>query len=65
MEEMQFHEKLRMLREKQGLSQRQVAEVLGLDRSTYTYYETGKTEPSLQTLRRLVALYQVTADDLL
>ena len=41
------------------LTQSQVAEVLGIDRSAYTYYETGKTSPSLPNLLRLSALFGV------
>ncbi len=65
MAEMCFHKKLRMLREKQELTQGQVAKALGLERSTYTYYETGKTQPNLSSLKILAALYHVSVDDLL
>ena len=37
---------LRYYRTQAGYSQRQVAEYLGLCRSAYTYYETGKSTPS-------------------
>ncbi len=35
-------ERLRALREKEGLTQKQVANYLQLSRSTYTYYELEK-----------------------
>ena len=38
-----LNERLRSLRLSMGLTQMQVAEALNIDRSTYTYYETGKT----------------------
>lgn len=37
---------LRMCRENAGLTQKQVAEALGIERSTYAYYETGASHPS-------------------
>ena len=39
---------LRALREKEGLTQKQVANYLQLSRSTYTYYELEKRQPILQ-----------------
>ena len=41
------------------LTQSQVAEILGVDRSAYTYYETGKTTPSLPNMLRLASAFQV------
>ena len=39
--------------------------MLNLERSTYAYYETGKTTPSLETLAKLSALYGCNIEDLL
>ena len=36
-----------------------------LNRSTYAYYEAGKTEPSLVMLMRLARFYSVPVDFLL
>ena len=47
------------------LSQQQVADALGIDRSTYSYYELGKTQPQPQMLVRLARLFGVTVDTLL
>jgi transcriptional regulator with XRE-family HTH domain len=62
---MRLNEKLRTLREKCGYTQEQVAKILSVDRSSYTYYETGKTEPSIASLRKLASLYKVNLDELL
>ena len=44
---MNLNEALRMLRHRAGLTQKQLADMLELDRSSYTYYETGKVpQPS-------------------
>ena len=36
---------LKKLRKNCGYTQKEVAKELGVDRSTYAYYETGKTTP--------------------
>lgn len=57
---------LKKCRKNTGLTQAQVSEILNIERSTYTYYETGKTLPSINMLIRLAKLYNVSlADDLL
>lgn len=57
--------KLRACRERCGLSQRQVAEALGLERTTYTYYESGRTEPNLTTLVKIAQIFCVDVSALL
>ncbi len=58
-------ERLRYLREKNGYTQRQVADYLNIERSTYTYYEIGKTKPDLEALKKLSAFFHVSIDYLL
>ena len=58
-------EKLRHYREACVLSQKQVADALNIERSTYTKYETGDTEPNLNTIVRLAAIYNVSPTELL
>ncbi|MBR7092208.1 MAG: helix-turn-helix transcriptional regulator [Clostridia bacterium] len=60
-----FAERIRALRKQYGLTQKQVADRLQLERSTYAFYETGKTTPGFETLRRLSRLFGVTVDDLI
>ena len=48
----ELSEKLRYYREASALSHQQVANALGIDRSTYTKYETGDSRPRLPTLLR-------------
>ena len=50
-------ETLKRVRKEHKLTQEDVAGVLGIDRTTYTFYETGKTSPSIATLTTLAALY--------
>ena len=56
---------LRHLRGYNAVTQREIADALCIDRSTYTYYELGETQPSLLMLVRLARLYDVTTDYLL
>lgn len=53
---------LRILRTNAGLSQEAVANLLGISRSAYSYYETGKSLPSLAAVRKLAEFYGVSAD---
>ena len=56
---------LRHLRGYNAVTQREIADALCIDRSTYAYYELGETPPSLLMLVRLAKLYDVTTDYLL
>lgn len=56
---------LRKIRIHKNLTQRYIAEKLNLDRSTYSYYELGETQPSLEKLVELSKLLEVSADQLL
>ena len=56
---------LRKYREKMELTQKQLAVVLNIDRSTYSYYETGKSVPPVETLIKLARIFNTTVDNLL
>ena len=60
----QFGEILKTLRKSKNLSQGEVADFLGVDRSTYTKYELGKI-PDVSVVARLSAFYNVSADGIL
>jgi len=60
-----FSSKLKELRIKMDLTQKQIADSLKIDRSTYSYYESGKTCPPLESLKRLAMIFSVSLDDLL
>ena len=52
--------RLREIRKRSGLTQQNVADYLGLDRTTYTYYEMGSICPSVATFQKLAELYKVS-----
>lgn len=60
-----FGQLLRNFRNINQLTQQQVADVLNIHRTTYTYYENGITEPSIDNLHRLIQIFGITYDDLL
>ena len=60
-----FAHRLRILRRQTGVTQKEIAQSLNIDRSTYAYYETDKTNPDLITLRRMANIFQVSTDYLL
>lgn len=55
---------LKKLRRERKLSQQQVADVIGLDRSTYAYYEMGKSMPNFDTMDRILKIFDINYYDL-
>ncbi|MCL2301576.1 MAG: helix-turn-helix domain-containing protein [Firmicutes bacterium] len=54
-----MHEIIRKLRKERGLTQQQVADYLQIDRSTYAYYESGRTLTNIDVVVKLAHFYQV------
>ena len=50
---------IRDLRKEKGLTQQQLADYLGIDRSTYTYYESGHTKLKADVIVKLAHFYQI------
>ncbi len=57
--------RLKELRLNKGLLQKDVAEYLGVDRTTYVKYENGISEPNKETLLKLSSFFDVSTDYLL
>lgn len=60
-----FIRNLKETRKLNNLSQRQVADYLGITQPSYIRYENGKAEPSLENLVKLADLFDVSVDYLL
>ena len=60
-----FNENLRWAREQKGLSQKDVAERIGVAKSTYSLYESGNREPNVHTIKKIADVLDVSADELL
>ena len=56
--------RLRYLREKKDVPQAEVANFLGIERTTYTAYESGKSRP-VRYLNQLAQYYNVSVDYIL
>lgn len=52
-------------RERSGMTQQQLADVLGVDQSTVCLWETGKTFPRGKMLTRVASICNCTVDELL
>lgn len=62
---MSFGERLKELREYQGLQAKDVARAIGVAASTLSGYESGRREPDAQTLIKLSRYFGVSIDYLL
>ena len=58
-------ERLKRLRQSMHLSQKQLARLLRVDRSTISSYESGVRQPPLDTLSRIADVFGVSTDYLL
>lgn len=56
---------LKILRKFRKMSQEDVAQALGLTRSSYSGYENGVAEPGIENLIKMSAFFKVSLDDLL
>ena len=60
-----FPERFRYLRQSKNLAQSQLANLIGVDRSTISSYESNIRQPSLDTLSRIADVFGVSTDYLL
>ncbi len=51
-------ERLKAARKECKMTQQQVADLLGIDRSTYAYYELGVSNPSLDNIAALASIFK-------
>lgn len=60
-----FNDNLKRTRLKRGFSQKEVAEKIGVAKSTYSLYESGNREPNVETIKKIADILDVSADTLL
>lgn len=58
-------EKLKLYREKNNMTQKEVAEILNVEPGTISKYELGLTEPNIESIKKLAEIFNVTTDELL
>lgn len=61
---MELHKKIKELRIEAGETQKQLADYLGVDVTTYAHYEAGRRTPNVEKLKMLAQKYH-TDDELL
>ena len=57
-----FAEKLKAARKNAGYNQQQIEDILGINRTTLSRYESGQREPDIETLGKLADFYEVSLD---
>ncbi len=62
---MEFHEKLRELRKRKGLTQEQLAVELYVSRTAVSKWESGRGYPGIDSLKAIANYFSVSLDDLL
>ena len=62
---MGFPEQLKMARLNLNYTQQQVADLMGITKSTYCGYETGKRQPDVEKIKLLANILQTSGDTLL
>ena len=60
-----MYQRIRDLREDRDMTQKQIAQMLGMSQTGYSKYETGENDIPTQILIKLADFYQTTTDDLL
>ena len=60
-----FSDMLSFLRRREGLSQQELAEKLGLAKSTISMYESGSRKPSFEILEAIADYFNISMDTLM
>ena len=60
-----INSRLKELRETNGKTQKEIAEILNIQQNTYSQYETGQRQISLEFLIELAKFYKVSVDYIL
>lgn len=62
---MKVGNKIKEYRELNKMTQKDIAEILGVEPATISRYEAGTIEPSIESLKRLAETFNVTVDELI
>jgi len=57
-----FSERLKQLRKLKAMTQQELADALGFDRTTVTKYETHNMAPPLEAAKKICAFFEVSLD---
>ena len=62
---MKIGNKIKAYRELNKMTQKDIAEILGVEPATISKYEAGTIEPNIESLKRLAETFNVTVDELI
>lgn len=62
---MKIGNKIKAYRELNKMTQKDIAEILGVEPATISKYEAGTIEPSIESLKRLAETFNITVDELI
>lgn len=62
---MSFSEQLKKARKNKGYTQEHIADIMGITKSTYCGYETGKRKPDIAKIKQIADILGVSCDFLL
>ena len=62
---MSIGNKIKEYREKNNMTQKEIAEILGVEPGTISKYESGMIEPNIESLKRLADTFNITVDELI
>lgn len=62
---MELGKKIKKYREDNGMTQKDIAEILEVEPGTVSKYESGMIEPNIESIKRLSEIFRVTIDELL
>ena len=62
---MSIENKIKEYREKNNMTQKEIAEILGVEPGTISKYESGMIEPNIESLKKLAGTFNITVDELI
>ena len=62
---MSIGNKIKEYREKNNMTQKEIAEILGVEPGTISKYESGMIEPNIESLKRLADTFNIAVDELI
>jgi transcriptional regulator with XRE-family HTH domain len=62
---MTLGEKIRFLRERSNLKQKELADILKIAQQTLSHYEKGRIPPDTEMCKKIAAFFKISLDDLL
>ena len=62
---MKFNEKLKEIRKNKGFTQKNIYTILRVSPNCYASWEQGRTQPDIDSIKKLCIIFEVSADYLL